>query len=397
MELYQQVAARVRQAREARGLDFERAAKLLAVDVAHLQEIEDATHDVDISELTKFAKVYGVSTRYFISAQPEDLAGTDSSHVLFRANSQSGDRLPPELYGFEDFAQRLGHVLDLRKETLPKPNLPTFNGNLEDVQVDEAVSLLKSHWQLGNTPIAPLLFDLLEENHLLVYREPVLDTDIAGAYLELQTGYSLIFVNAKDIPWRQVFTAAHELAHAIFHQSAAIQTYGQPEDTRERFANDFAAELLMPRVAVNEMVNEIGSELTPFDVVDLQRHFGVSYRAMLNQLTKLNHITRLQYQQFSSKKIKPVPLASRLGYRTRPWEFNYSHEKAGTSTRLTWLPRAYVRLVRDANEANQLTERKTAAYLNLDFEAWSAFRIAERNALEQTDDYTDEDVENLLL
>lgn len=401
MELYQQVANRVKQAREARGLDFERAAKLLAVDVEHLQSIEDATHDVDVSELTKLAKVYGVSTRYFISSQEADFEGTDSTHFLLRSSGLNGHKFPPELYGFEDFARHLLHIVDITGETLPQPNLPTIEFTDDETPtVEQAVHALKEHWGLDNTPIAPRLFDLLEENHLLVYREPVLDTTIAGAYWELSAGYSLIFVNAKDIPWRQVFTAAHELAHALFHQSTAIQRYSQPEDsnTQERLANAFAAELLMPKSVVNEMVAEIGSELTPFDVVDLQRYFGVSYTAMLNQLFKLNHITHSQGWQFESRKVKPVKLASKLGYHIRPWEFDYSHEKAGTSTRLTWLPRAYVRLVRKANEEQELlTERKTAAYLNLEFEAWSAFRIAERNALKQTDNYTDEDVENLLL
>lgn len=57
-----------------------------------------------------------------------------------------------------------------------------------------------------------------------------------------------IFVNASDPYARQRFTIAHEIAHAHLHEgSSRIDYRNDFWDEKEKEANQFAAELLMPK------------------------------------------------------------------------------------------------------------------------------------------------------
>lgn len=73
------------------------------------------------------------------------------------------------------------------------------------------------------------------------------------------------FVNSDDILARRRFSAAHELGHAVLHREtmggfiadATISETDDDEAKREREANRFAAELLMPKVICEARAEEL--------------------------------------------------------------------------------------------------------------------------------------------
>ena len=92
---------------------------------------------------------------------------------------------------------------------------------------------------------------------------------------------------------RQVFTLAHELAHAYFHSQDAdvVVSMTGGDHGRERFADVFAGEFLVPGDELRRIAGELAAfgDLTdPVTVVHLQRHFGVSFATLRVRL--------LQYQ-----------------------------------------------------------------------------------------------------
>lgn len=98
-----------------------------------------------------------------------------------------------------------------------------------------------------------------------------------------------IFVNEEEVPLRQTFTVAHELGHSVLHRdwakSAEYQVLWrdptkQHQDFREREANAFAAELLMPRQLMDQYWDR-------FSVSELSRLFAVSVPAMKVRLSSL--------------------------------------------------------------------------------------------------------------
>ncbi len=96
-----------------------------------------------------------------------------------------------------------------------------------------------------------------------------------------------VLIDAGEGPLRRRFTIAHEVGHFLLHASlpdadsvycrtAEVQKRTErPADPREREANRFAAELLMPEEAVRDWVLRVGP-----DGAALAERFGVSGLAM---------------------------------------------------------------------------------------------------------------------
>jgi Zn-dependent peptidase ImmA (M78 family) len=88
-----------------------------------------------------------------------------------------------------------------------------------------------------------------------------------------------VYVNANDVPGRRRFTLAHEVGHWVCQclEGRGVPVMCRAEDVApgadrslEREANVFAAELLMPEVAVRSVAEK----------PDTAAHFGVSAEAM---------------------------------------------------------------------------------------------------------------------
>lgn len=94
-------------------------------------------------------------------------------------------------------------------------------------------------------------------------------SDIAGMVTPdksnggIRTGYS-IYVNADDPPTRKRFTVAHEIAHYLLHRNTQTkvftdnQMYRSPgiSDQKEAEANRLAADILMPRRLIRQLLDE---------------------------------------------------------------------------------------------------------------------------------------------
>lgn len=117
--------------------------------------------------------------------------------------------------------------------------------------------------------------------------------DYRSGYIERSLdGRFKIAVNSKEGKQRQRFTAAHELGHYFLHRDLLLpggrhmdRLYGKVQnitgtgnfinETHERQANGFAAELLMPKGLVRSKFKEVGR-----DHLEVARFFQVSGSAM---------------------------------------------------------------------------------------------------------------------
>jgi Zn-dependent peptidase ImmA (M78 family) len=89
-----------------------------------------------------------------------------------------------------------------------------------------------------------------------------------------------IFVNDNYPATRNLFTIAHEIGHFILHQGSQnrfdeYHKYTEEELAREKVANNFAGELLMPQYKFKEAFDEVRG-----DIKKLADRFGVSIRAI---------------------------------------------------------------------------------------------------------------------
>lgn len=147
---------------------------------------------------------------------------------------------------------------------------------------------------LGTDQKVPLDIDaIIEHCGLTVKMDNQLDSEISG-YLKYEDDRWVIGVNAKHAPVRQRFTKAHELGHYFMHCAGGDgelvfedkilfrdENFMNP---KERQANKFAADLLMPEELVREEIKK-GQK----SVQNLAAHFKVSVIAMKFQLLSMGY------------------------------------------------------------------------------------------------------------
>ncbi len=147
----------------------------------------------------------------------------------------------------------------------------------------EAKALLEQFWDL-KIPIDPEFF--AKQVGLTVERKD----------LGLQSGYfdsdkRLIVVNNQEVEERQRFTIAHELGHFCLNHGSSYRDTATPgwfrkvNSTHETEANKFAAELLMPAIAVKILIDVRKIR----DAVELRQAFGVSSQALHWRLKSLGY------------------------------------------------------------------------------------------------------------
>ncbi len=120
--------------------------------------------------------------------------------------------------------------------------------------------------------------------------QPILEggSDISGRF-DIINGVPVCTVRNTDVLQRQRFTLAHELGHFVLNHgggfrdnSASFNIYNY--DQREVDANQFAAELLMPKLAIEHILAHHDAQTVP----TLAELFNVSQQAMTYRLKNLN-------------------------------------------------------------------------------------------------------------
>lgn len=148
---------------------------------------------------------------------------------------------------------------------------------------------------------AELLQAIVNHEGIRLQQSPL--HDISGVLIKEDDGKWTIIVNQDDSQTRKLFTIAHELGHYFLHkekqnefiESQFVQNVWARSETTKREdieveANEFAANLIMPKSKIDETLSRLPDrKIDQSLVVDLAAKFGVSSVAMLTRLKNLNY------------------------------------------------------------------------------------------------------------
>jgi Zn-dependent peptidase ImmA (M78 family)/DNA-binding XRE family transcriptional regulator len=357
------------QARERAGLSQEAAAGAVGLNRVVLSYYETGRRQPPLGTVVALARLYGVSVSGLLGEAEEGVAAT--SEVLYRAAPQGlGQRARVGMQQFSDLVSSYIELLEDLGGQPPGRGVSPFRSVRPRATRQDAARLARSvreFFSLGSGPIDDL-FRLVDE-HVLAFRLPLgsdLNTAPSGLFYNHSKAGFCIVVNSEMTLGRQVFTLAHELAHAFFHSrdvDALISMPGAPVE-RERFADLFAGELLVPGDALAQVIDELEAweEIAdPVVVIHLQRHFGVSYAALLVRLRQEGHLDQEDYEALG--KVSPSALARRLGYPVNPADLG-DYELAP----LDRFPDRLLRLVQAALRRKAITPGDAAETLGVSIE-----------------------------
>ncbi len=282
--------------RKSRGLTQEELAERTLISQGHLSKYEIGEHEVPREQLAKIADVLGYPESFFFQA--EEITGLGVSVLYHRKKQRLGKKKLKQI-------EALVNVLSLQlRELLSKceitgaSSFPQYDIEEYDYDPKKIAQVMRAQWRLPIGPVKSLI-GAIENACGVVIKYDFGTQDFDGLGFPLRGIGPFFFMN-KDIPTDRLrFTLAHEIGHVVMHRAKLTMEI-------EREANEFAAELLMPK-------DDIYEDLRPFSLeraARLKLKWKVSIAALGRRARDLGVISESQYKRFCAR-------LSTLGYRMK--------------------------------------------------------------------------------
>lgn len=331
----EQIAARLRQARESLGFTQAEVADALDMHRPTITEIEAGRRAVASEELYRFAQLYATSLSALLA---EPVPSEDEvTHVLFR---KQGLTTPQARRAVRQFMERcrsegeLEQMLGLEETADPRPSYRVPPPDTKWRAIEQGSWIAREErrrLELGPEPIRNPL-DLLEKQGVRI--GPLDDSngaDVDGIYFETESLGACVGVNLRKDDWtgfRAAFTAAHEYAHWLLRDLTVEEfNFGATGDENyiEVRANAFAAAFLMPQEGITAYFTSLGlvkegqiPHLSKADIVRAMDHFGVSRQALLYRLQNLRLLAPQTAETLRNlEEFSPRDTAEALGMTLR--------------------------------------------------------------------------------
>lgn len=285
-----EIGERLKLARDQAKITQSEAANHLGVARTTLVAIEQGQRRVKISELQKFAHLYGSSVNALLRREAVQVDLAPRFRKIVSHIDPSTEEAAELLNALVRAEVELENLLGVKRPQLYPPERPILPGDVR-VQAEQDAAELRQWLGLGLAPIADMtsLLELQLGARVFVRR---LSSKVSGLYAFDETAGACILLNANHPRDRRTQTAAHEAGHLISTRHAPeVLNVDTPEGVREeRYANAFARALLMPPRAIKQKFQELtagASHLTRKHVIVLAHMFNVSRETLVRRLEEL--------------------------------------------------------------------------------------------------------------
>jgi len=324
----EELARRLRVAREACGLTQEDVAEHLDVSRPTVAQMELGNRAVTSLELDRLARLYGRDLREFFM---DDFQGHDALAALFRADSDVAQQ-PHVVDALRNCVTvgrevtNLEQLLGIDREggAAAVYPLPAPRNRWQAVQQGERVAAQeRQRLGLGFAPIGNIA-EVLETQGV---RTALIDLpdDVSGLTMADPTIGVFVVANRLHAAVRRRFSLAHEYAHGLIDRDrlGTVSRSTERDDLLEVRANAFAATFLLPTEGVRQFMTMIGKggpsrqrtevfdeggvveastraapksqDTQMYDVAELAEHFGVSRLATLYRLRNLRILSDAEF------------------------------------------------------------------------------------------------------
>jgi Zn-dependent peptidase ImmA (M78 family)/DNA-binding XRE family transcriptional regulator len=345
----EELARRLKQARESVGFTQEDAAAQLGLSRGALAQFESGAKAPNSLYLVRLAEIYRRDLAELLAEQFAESA-CDPLTTLFRADRQlAGDReratAVAECVKLCREYTNLETILGIEQDRVydVNYNTPPMRTRWDAIRQGERLAdLERARLRLGEDPLANLAETLDGQGVRFIGMS--FSENISGLFLSDHKYGPSIFVNGDHPPRRQVFSCAHEYCHVLVDRDRGglVSRVENREDLTEVRANAFAAAFLMPESGVRSFVRRLGKgeqsrsqlraydetqvvegqrrqeahsqDVQIYDVANVAHHFGVSYETALYRLLNLKLITEEERAQLAQQKDMATEIMRFLGF-----------------------------------------------------------------------------------
>jgi len=330
-------------------------AEKTGVGVSSISEFENGKREPTLSQLKKLAEALNADVMRFLSAD-EPTAGI----VRWRERPTNAGEIEAR------FLKLCSQYRDLERwcgeeEPVPLRKAERFPSNRAEVAA--LARQVQGEMHLGDRPGLVLRRRLEDDYGLKSFNLGLEPSGTAACTLGEEYGMAVL-LNALNSPARRTFDLAHELFHLLtWHVTGATIS----KETEEKFAEYFAATLLLPDGAVREAVLRRirDQKLSMANVCELARDFSVSIDALIWRMHNLYGWN------------DPAETRAKID-RARALANPYNAIAPEASEEKSELPERYRTLAIQALRSGEISTGRFAEYMGL--RRWEAMKYADEAA-----------------
>jgi Zn-dependent peptidase ImmA (M78 family)/DNA-binding XRE family transcriptional regulator len=352
---------RLQDARKARGLTQQDAAKDLGIARTTMTAIEQGERRVRPEELIRLSRLYGRGVNELV----RDREVVEEFAIQFRAAIAQAGRHQTELArAIQEFQQLCEDYLELEQLcgaplTRNYPSQYPIEGISPEEAAEDIASAERNRLGLGDGPILRLR-EILESDIGLRIFYPRLPSHIAGMFGYTERLGGCIAINAVHPEERQRWSLGHEYSHFLtnrFRPEVSVMFVYERVPASERFADAFAGAFLMPSNGLKRRFHELSrlrqGKITPAELCRLAHYYFVSVEALTRQLESLHLLPSGTWDRLRDSGFKVREAQTILGLEPHP---RANH----------LLPLRYQYLAVEAYQRGDLTEGQLARFLRVD-------------------------------
>lgn len=272
------------------------------IDVARLSQIEDGQIEPTGDEVLILADHYHCDFKYFVSN--ENVAPFEQTETLYRAHGAEFSK--EDRRAVQDFLYLCETEDFLMRELRRAPGSFAFSpaGDYFKGHAEAAAARLRLAMGHADNAVPRDVYAEFRSVGVHVFRRKLGNSNISGLFIEHPVAGKCALVNYSEDIYRQRFSAAHEMAHAIFDadQGATI-SFERPDgaDLIEVRANRFASCYLMPPAFLSKLPNPSGWNDT--DAIAWANKLRVSCSALAIALREAKLANQATYSRISRLRV----------------------------------------------------------------------------------------------
>ncbi|MCL8384668.1 XRE family transcriptional regulator [Xanthobacter aminoxidans] len=297
---------------------------------AAISRIENGTRDaLSLEEIQAIARVLRFPVSFFYEQEPHYRIPLSLHGAAFRKRASVSAKEQHAVVALANhFALQFRRLLDaidiepqyplLQFEVLSNKSSVSEHA-LAVSSPNEAAQKVRASWQLGDGPMTNLV-QYVEATGVLVVEGDFGETDVDGLTLRPPGMRPIVLLNRNRPADRKRFSLAHEYGHVVLHPF--------PYDAMEKEANEFAAELLMPRAGI---IPDLAQVITIPRLGRLKQKWRVAMSALIYRAKTLGTIS----DEAATNLYK---IMNMHGYRKRePIEFDIAPDAGKLASQLVAL------------------------------------------------------------
>lgn len=276
------VAERLHQVRETLQYSIDEASQATGIAGERLVAIESGREEPTGDDVLILASLYDCDFRSFLDENsPPPVQQTD---LLFRRYGETFSA--EDRRAIQEFLH-LCHI-EASLEQLLEIKRPSFSfkpsGSYIKAHGQHAAEALRHQLGYKDNKVPRDVYTDFRAIGIHVFRRKLINDDISGLYVKDPVAGHCVLINYSEDVYRQRFSVAHEVAHAIFDSDKGVLlTYESKSrkydaaDLKEIRANSFASHFLMPVTMLKG--------LPPFDD-ESAKHWAQQFRVSTAALAK---------------------------------------------------------------------------------------------------------------